>query len=179
MAAAPREVARLYLLAADRSLGVVQYGHWRLPCTIGPSGVLSRKREGDGATPFGLFPIRKVLFRPDRLRRPRTGLPLAALRPDDGWCDETGDRNYNCKVALPYAASAEPLWRADDLYDIVVVLGFNDAPRSQGAGSAIFMHVARPDMGPTSGCLALRQGDLLKLLEAPHPPHWVDTRPAR
>jgi len=151
-------------LSARAQRGVIQLGCLRFPCTLGRSGTVALKREGDGATPAGVWVLHEVLYRPDRLRRPRTGLPLRVLRPDAGWCDAPGDRNYNRAVRHPYRASAERLWRADSLYNVVVVLGYNDRPRMRGRGSAIFMHLARPDLGPTEGCIALRQPHLLRLL---------------
>jgi L,D-peptidoglycan transpeptidase YkuD (ErfK/YbiS/YcfS/YnhG family) len=105
-----------------------------------------------------------VLYRPDRLKRPRTGLPTRPLRPDDGWCDAVGDRNYNRHVRHPYPASAERLWRSDGVYDVIVVLDHNTRPRVRGAGSAIFVHLARPDLTPTEGCIALSRRDLLLVL---------------
>ncbi len=86
------------------------------------------------------------------------------MRRQDGWCDAVSDRNYNRPVQHPYSASAERLWRDDALYDLVIVLGYNDHPRRQGLGSAIFMHVARPDYAPTEGCIALRPADLRRFL---------------
>lgn len=122
------------------------------------------KREGDGATPMGLFTLCEVLYRPDRVRRPRAGLPISAIQSWDGWCDDARDGNYNRKVRLPYAASAETLWRDDRIYDVVVVLDHNRRPRAKGRGSAIFMHAARSDYAPTAGCIALSLGDLRRLL---------------
>ena len=95
---------------------------------------------------------------------PRTQLLLRAIQQDDGWCDAPGDPNYNRLVKLPYRASAENMWREDHLYDLVVIIGFNDAPVIAGAGSAIFLHVARPDYGPTRGCIALALTDLLDVV---------------
>ena len=86
------------------------------------------------------------------------------LQPTDGWCDAPGDPNYNRAVKLPYRASAETLSRADGLYDLVVVLDHNTKPRIRGAGSAIFMHVAKPGYSPTEGCVAFRREHLLALL---------------
>jgi L,D-peptidoglycan transpeptidase YkuD (ErfK/YbiS/YcfS/YnhG family) len=123
------------------------------------------KREGDGATPIGIWSLRVVLYRPDRMRRPSTRLPVRVLGEQDGWCDAPADRNYNRRVCLPYPASAESLWRRDELYDVVVVLGYNDWPRCRGRGSAIFMHVARPGCMPTEGCVALSRPHLLRMLE--------------
>jgi L,D-peptidoglycan transpeptidase YkuD (ErfK/YbiS/YcfS/YnhG family) len=105
-----------------------------------------------------------VLYRADRVRRPPTRLPLRPIRPDDGWCDAPADRNYNRAVRHPYPASAERLWRADRLYDVVVVLAHNFKPRVRGGGSAIFMHLARPDYASTEGCMALRLEHLLRLV---------------
>jgi len=118
-----------------------------------------------------------VYYRPDRMPRPRTMLPLRALRPNDGWCDAPDDRNYNRPVRLPYPASAEEMWRRDRLYDIVVVLGHNDRPRRRGLGSAIFMHVARSGFEPTAGCIALRRADLARLLARLAPGSHLLVRP--
>jgi len=96
--------------------------------------------------------------------RPRSGLPMQHIRPDHGWSDDARDRNYNRPVTHPYPASAEQLWRPDGLYDLVVVLDHNERPRVRGHGSAVFIHIARPDMAPTAGCIALRPRDLVRLL---------------
>jgi L,D-peptidoglycan transpeptidase YkuD (ErfK/YbiS/YcfS/YnhG family) len=133
-------------------------------CALGASGVTRSKREGDKATPAGRFPLRRVLYRHDRLGAPETALPLSALQPQDGWCDAPDDPRYNQPVALPYGASHERLWREDHVYDVVVVLGYNDAPAVPGKGSAIFMHVARPGYAPTEGCIALSLQDLEAVL---------------
>ena len=151
-------------LSRARSQGKLCLGALNWPCAIGRGGRRPKRREGDGATPVGCWPIREVLYRADRLRRPVTALPVKAIRPDDGWCDDAADRNYNRPVKLPFPRSHEELWRKDWLYDIVVVLGYNDSPRSLGRGSAIFMHLARPGYKPTAGCIALSRGDMLKLL---------------
>jgi L,D-peptidoglycan transpeptidase YkuD (ErfK/YbiS/YcfS/YnhG family) len=134
-------------------------------CALGAGGVTDAKREGDKATPTGCFALRRLLFRADRLARPQTGLgAVSALDPADGWCDAPDDANYNRLVRHPYGASAERLWRDDGLYDVIVVLGHNDDPVVAGAGSAVFLHVARPDYGPTEGCVALALDDLLAVL---------------
>ena len=151
-------------LSMGHRRGLLHCGGLGMRCALGRSGRRALKREGDGAMPLGTFELVRVLYRPDRGRRPRTGLPVAPIRPRDGWCDAVGDRNYNRPVRLPYPASAEQMWREDHLYDVVVVLGHNQRPRVQGAGSAIFMHLARPGYAQTEGCIALDRRHLLALL---------------
>jgi len=135
-----------------------------LRCAVGRGGISAAKREGDGATPAGRLPMRFLLFRPDRLGPPSTGLPLRPIGRDDGWCDTATDQAYNSLIKLPYPARAENLWRTDDLYDLVVPLGYNDLPVIAGMGSAIFLHLATPDFAPTAGCVALGKPDLLAVL---------------
>jgi L,D-peptidoglycan transpeptidase YkuD (ErfK/YbiS/YcfS/YnhG family) len=142
--------------------------HWRgarFPCALGRNVILHGKSEGDGATPAGEFPLRRVLYRPDRLAPPRSALPLAPLSPRDGWCNDAGHPLYNQHVRQPVAASCELLWRTDNAYDVIVVLGHNDSPVMPGAGSAVFLHVASEDFKPTKGSVALRREDLLAILE--------------
>lgn len=152
-------------LSAAATRGVVRLGVQDLPCALGRSGRRKRKREGDGATPIGSWCVLRVLYRADRMRRPPTGLPVRRIGEHDGWCDAPADRNYNRPVRHPYPASAERLWRADNLYDVIVVLSYNTTPRVRGGGSAIFMHVARPGYAPTEGCIALRREHLLRLVQ--------------
>jgi L,D-peptidoglycan transpeptidase YkuD (ErfK/YbiS/YcfS/YnhG family) len=160
-----RRVATVSALSASASRGRLTLGSLTFPCALGRTGCRAGKRESDGATPVGLWRVRALLYRPDRVRRPRTQLPVRTIRLHDGWCDAPADRNYNRLVGHPYPASAERLWRADELYDVVVVLGYNDRPRVRGRGSAIFMHVVRSGYAPTEGCIALARAHLLRLLE--------------
>ena len=155
---------RLESLNSRATRGRLRCGWLALPCSLGRSGRSVAKREGDGATPSGRWRLREVLYRPDRVARPSTGLPVRPIRALDGWCDAIGDRNYNRAVRHPYPASAETLWRADALYDVVVVVSYNEQPRVQGRGSAIFLHIERPDRGPTAGCVAVTLCDMRRLL---------------
>ena len=141
----------------------------RMRSTLGRSGVVSDKREGDGGTPAGRWPMREALFREDRLGEIVTPLPARPLDPADGWCDDPADPAYNRPVRLPYPAHCEELWLSDRVYDVIVPLGYNDDPVVPGRGSAIFLHVARPDFAPTAGCVALALGDLLRILRAARP----------
>jgi L,D-peptidoglycan transpeptidase YkuD (ErfK/YbiS/YcfS/YnhG family) len=140
-------------------------GNLDFPCALGRSGRKHLKREGDGATPFGTFRLERVLYRADRIQRPRTTLPASPIGGHDGWCETVGDRNYNRQIKLPYPASHELLKRDDRLYDIIVVLSHNHRPRIQGHGSAVFFHLAREGYAPTAGCVAVTLRDMRIILE--------------
>jgi L,D-peptidoglycan transpeptidase YkuD (ErfK/YbiS/YcfS/YnhG family) len=151
-------------LSAGATRGWVSSGDEVTRCALGRAGSRACKREGDGATPIGTWTLERVLYRADRLLRPRTGLPIDVIRSYDGWCDAPADKNYNRAVSLPYPASAERFWRDDHVYDLVVILSHNRRPRMRGCGSAIFIHLARPGYTPTEGCIALAERDLRRLL---------------
>jgi L,D-peptidoglycan transpeptidase YkuD (ErfK/YbiS/YcfS/YnhG family) len=140
-------------------------------CVLGRAGVIeaTTKREGDGATPLGAWPMRRVFYRPDRISSPQTHLPVVALAPGMGWCDDPASPDYNHMIVLPFTASHEKLWRADGLYDLIVELGYNDAPVVSGRGSAIFLHVAAPGFSPTEGCVATDINALLSLIALASP----------
>ncbi len=150
---------------------------WQAACAgkvwragVGRSGIGVKRIEGDGISPLGCWPIRRVLFRADKLATaPVSVFPTDAIAMDDGWCDAPAHPDYNRPVKRPFAASHEALWRGDDLYDIVVVLGHNDDPVVPGAGSAVFLHVASPGYGPTEGCATLSRVDLLAFLALARP----------
>lgn len=146
--------------------GTLLLGGLRHRASLGRGGIRARKQEGDGATPAGLLPLRRLLYRADRVARPRAPVPAMPLAPHDGWCDDPSHADYNRPVRLPHDGRHEALWRADSAYDIIGVLGWNDAPVLRGVGSAIFLHVARPDFAPTEGCIALALPDLRTVLEA-------------
>jgi len=148
-----------------RSDGTLKAGDETYRCALGASGVTTSKREGDTSTPMGCFAIREVLYRPDRESAPETTMPVAPLEPSSAWCVDPDDDGYNQPVTLPYDVASESLWREDGIYDIIVVLGYNDRPIIPGCGSAIFLHVADDDYGATKGEISLSREDLLQLLE--------------
>ncbi len=153
----------LIVRAAQQS---VQHGERDFPCLIGKSGTIAAadKREGDGKSPLGRWPIAGLLLRPDRVTLPAgLGLPWRWLRPDDGWSDDPADPAYNRPVRHPHRFSAERLWRDDAAYDAILLLAHNDAPPVPGLGSAIFLHCI--GTAPyTEGCVALARPHLLALL---------------
>ncbi|MSO85499.1 MAG: hypothetical protein EXR02_09625 [Rhodospirillales bacterium] len=149
--------------------GTIAWPKGEARCALGRAGVSAAKREGDGATPAGDLPLRYVFYRPDRETRPATRLAVQAIAPEDGWCDDPARPEYNSLVRRPFPGRHETLWRADGLYDLIVVLGWNDAPAVPGQGSAIFLHVAARGWAPTEGCVALAHADLVRLLAAVGP----------
>jgi L,D-peptidoglycan transpeptidase YkuD (ErfK/YbiS/YcfS/YnhG family) len=162
-----RGPARVMVTAGveDRTRGWLVAGPLRLQVALGRSSVKANKIEGDGATPRGCFRPLRVWWRADRGPRPRTRLPVRRIGPADAWCEDPADRRYNRPVRLPEGAAGDRLWRKDHLYDLVVELDHNTRPRIARRGSAVFIHIARPGLRPTAGCVALTPRDLRKLLE--------------
>jgi L,D-peptidoglycan transpeptidase YkuD (ErfK/YbiS/YcfS/YnhG family) len=167
---------------AGASEGRLRFGALEFPCMLGRAGIVAHKHEGDGGTPVGSFPLRQVRYRADRLSPPATkGLVVIRTQESDGWCDDPKDRAYNRPVRLPYPASAEKMWRGDHVYDLLAVIGYNDAPPVAGAGSAIFLHVARPaeiagKFAPTVGCVSLKLEDLRSVLAVCSPTTTIRVR---
>jgi L,D-peptidoglycan transpeptidase YkuD (ErfK/YbiS/YcfS/YnhG family) len=151
------------IVVSARPYPVLTYGDVRLACFVGHGGVRPDKFEGDGATPVGAFALRRLFYRPDRVAPVASGLPVAALRPSDGWSDDPGDPAYNRLASLPSRWHREAMWRADRLYDVVIVIGYNDSPPVAGKGSAIFLHVAVPGMTGSDGCVAIPLADIVRL----------------
>ncbi|AQX28559.1 L,D-peptidoglycan transpeptidase YkuD, ErfK/YbiS/YcfS/YnhG family [Bartonella sp. JB63] len=144
--------------------GILCIGQHRLFCALGRTGISAFKREGDGATPLAnmrcLGGFRSNFYR----YFPRSTLAIRHIHARDGWCDASGDANYNRFVSLPYRKSAEKMQREDGLYDIGLILDWNITERKMAKGSAIFMHLARDNYMPTEGCIALSYRDMRRIL---------------
>ncbi len=134
------------------------------PCSIGKGGIRRQKREGDGATPVGVYHITGLLYRADRVAQPA---PWAiAIGKDDLWSDASEDLDYNQMVRAPYAPSHEALRRADPLYDVILLTDWNWPQAQANKGSAIFLHQWRRPGYPTEGCIAFQRQHL----------HWIAAR---
>lgn len=142
----------------------LRWSHGSAVAAIGRGGIKVDKHEGDGATPAGTYPLVSVFYRDDRITRPASRLPINPLAPNHGWVDDPDDTNYNQLVSLPYPARTEQMWRQDEVYDLLIVIGYNMDPVTPGRGSAIFLHIARPDFSSTQGCIAVTREVLLGLL---------------
>lgn len=162
--AASRIVAAPEFLKLDYGAGRLAWRGGATRAAIGSGGVSADKKEGDGATPAGTFPLVSAFYRADRIAPPSTGIELRALSPNDAWSDDPADPDYNRLVTLPRPAHAEKLWLEDGVYDLLAVIGYNMNPVVPGAGSAIFLHIAQPDFSPTAGCIAIAKEALVGLL---------------
>ena len=129
------------------------------PCSIGRAGKTTTKVEGDGATPIGTHRLVGMLYRPDRMGKPADW--AVPIRPGDLWSDDCADRDYNMMVRQPHGFSHERLFRADPLYDLVLVMDWNWPYPEKGRGSAIFIHCWRGPGYPTAGCIALARRHLV------------------
>ena len=170
-------IIRVFRSPLDRCRGRVVARGLDLACTLGRGGTRRSKREGDGATPVGRFIVLGGYYRHDRVRRPPNRVGLVAARPDLGWCDDPRDRRYNRPISLPDHARHETLWREDGVYDVVLDLSYNRAPPVPGRGSAIFLHLMRPDGGPTEGCIAVERRSMRRLLERLGPRTIIEVGP--
>lgn len=159
------------LVRVRRAIGTVHrakaiVGGRAIPCAIGRAGMrpAALKREGDGTTPIGRFRILRIWRRDDRWATRSPNWPERRIRPDDGWCETPGDRLYNRAVKLREGVAHDRLQRDDRLYDLVIEIDHNARPRVQGRGSAVFVHLCRPGMTPTAGCVAFEPQELARLL---------------
>lgn len=154
----------------DSRRGWLVAGALALPVALGRGGIKANKREGDGATPRGIFRLRRLWWRADRHPRPATSLPVQRITRDDGWCENPVDRHYNRPIKVSPHASIDRLARNDNLYDFVIEIDHNTRPRIAGRGSAVFIHAARQRFAPTAGCVALELKTLRRMLShlGPH-----------
>ena len=156
-------ILRVRPLAGNRARGWLTAGPFRIPCALGPAGIVRLKREGDKGTPAGRFRLLWGYVRPDRTPLRAAGPALKPLRRDQGWCEDPASPRYNRPVRLPAGDCTDRMWREDGLYDVVFVLDQNFTRRAKGRGSAIFFHLAREGLTPTAGCVAIPRADMLKL----------------
>lgn len=145
---------RGWLIAEGRTIAVA----------LGRGGIRANKREGDGGTPRGIFRPVRLWWRSDRHPRPRTFLPARAITSTDAWCEDPADRRYNQPIRLRGSATGDRLTRDDHLYDFIIEIDHNTRPRIAGRGSAVFLHLARDNFGPTAGCVAMTRPAMLRLL---------------
>tara|TARA_A100001011_G_scaffold125746_1_gene132643 strand:- start:8698 stop:9192 length:495 start_codon:yes stop_codon:yes gene_type:complete len=135
----------------------------RLQCALGINGLTDNKKEGDLSTPSGTFRFNKVYYRADKLGKMNFKINSSVIQTNDGWCDDQESEFYNRFIQFPFSDSAEHLYRDDDVYDIICVLDYNTSPIIYGRGSAIFLHVAKPNFVGTEGCVAIEKEPLIEI----------------
>ncbi len=162
--AGPLSAIRVKPAAGNPRRGWLTAGALTIPVALGRGGILANKREGDGGTPRGSFRPRQVWWRGDRHSRPRTFLPARMITGVDAWCEDPRDRRYNRSIRLGVGQGGDRLQRADHLYDFIIEIDHNTRPRIAGRGSAVFLHLARDNFGPTAGCVSMTKSAMLQLL---------------
>jgi len=160
----PLAMIRIRAAAGGLRRGWLMAGGQTVPVALGRGGITANKREGDGGTPKGTFRPRQLWWRADRHPRPRTFLPVRAIRPEDAWCEDPASRHYNQPIRLDRLVGGDRLKRDDHLYDFIVEIDHNSSPRIRGRGSAVFLHLARGNFGPTAGCVSMTKSAMLRLL---------------
>src|SRR6195256_3320629 len=160
----PLSAIRIRAAAGDPRRGWLTADGQAIPVALGRGGIRANKREGDGGPPKGTFRPRQLWWRADRHPRPRTFLPIRAIQPEDAWCEDPRSRHYNQPMRLDRERGGDRLKRDDRLYDFIVEIDHNTRPRVAGRGSAVFLHLARPDFSPTAGCVSMTRATMLRLL---------------
>jgi L,D-peptidoglycan transpeptidase YkuD (ErfK/YbiS/YcfS/YnhG family) len=160
----PVKSVQVLVINVSLAKGILRAGMAEVPCLLGRSGMTRRKREGDGKTPVGAFALTGILYRADRLKRLPTPRTMRPIRPHEAWCDRSGHRCYNRLMKKGLPGSEEHLWRKDNAYDVMAILDYNQKPRVQGLGSAVFFHLIRPGAIVTAGCVAVSPDAMRKLV---------------
>ena len=140
------------------------YKGYKLKCSIGKSGLTNFKKEGDLATPKGLFKLGLLYYRKDRIKSLKCKIKKKVIKRSMGWCNDTRSKKYNREIYFPFKYSAEKLYRRDRIYDIFINVKYNHSPIIKEKGSAIFLHLSNKKYKPTSGCVAIIKKDFLKIL---------------
>jgi L,D-peptidoglycan transpeptidase YkuD (ErfK/YbiS/YcfS/YnhG family) len=161
----PLPIIRVRAAAGDPRRGWLAAAGQTVPVALGRGGIKADKREGDGGTPRGTFRPRQLWWRADRHPRPKTYLPVRAIKPEDAWCEDPSSRHYNQALRLERDQSGDRLTRDDHLYDFIIEIDHNTSPRIAGRGSAVFLHLARPNFSPTAGCVSMTPSAMLRLLQ--------------
>jgi L,D-peptidoglycan transpeptidase YkuD (ErfK/YbiS/YcfS/YnhG family) len=147
-----------------KKTGYLKYKNFKFRCSLGKAGIKKKIKEGDNITPKGIFKIIKIYYRAGRIKKIKTPIQTIKIRKNMGWCDDSKSKHYNKQINLPTNYTHEKLYRDDNIYDLIAVLNYNSKPVIKNKGSAIFIHIARSSYKKTKGCIALKKGDLIRLI---------------
>lgn len=166
---------------ASQPLGTLRIDDWEIPCQVGQNGLTeqSLKREGDHCTPIGLFPLRYGFFDPINVPgfNQETLFPMVPLDEDMKWEEDIYSPYYNQLVRLKEGDEEKnrlTRFRSSGFYDIIIPIGYNDAPARKWLGSAHFIHAINPDHVGTHGCVAVARNDLEELARRLQPGMMID-----
>lgn len=144
---------------------ILSYNDYKVKCSIGKRGITFNKKEGDLKTPKGIFKIKEIFYRRDRVKKFSTNLKKKIIRKNMGWCDDSKSKHYNKLIKFPFKFKAEKLYRKDNIYDVVIVLNFNMNPIVKNKGSAIFLHVSKKNFASTKGCIAISKKEIRRIVK--------------
>jgi len=139
---------------------------FELRCCVGKKGLNYNKNEGDYSTPKGIFNLRKLYFRKDRVDIPNCKIDKKVIKKNMAWCDDPNNKKYNEEIKILNKNYKEHLYRKDNKYDYIISINHNEK-KIPGKGSAVFIHLTK-NYKPTAGCVALKRKDfeiLLKLID--------------
>ena len=133
-------------------------------CSIGKNGLRFKKKEGDLCTPKGLYSLKKIFYRGDRIKNINTTIQKTKIKKQMGWCNDPLHKKYNSLINIKDKIKHEKMFRKDNKYDLLIVLDYNLKNPIPFKGSAIFIHLTK-NYKPTAGCIALSKSDMQILLK--------------
>ena len=141
------------------------YSNYKVKCALGKRGIGYKRREGDYITPKGLYKIKFILYRKDRIKSIRSKFKKIVIKKNMGWCNDSRSSRYNKLIYRPFSYNFEKLYKKENIYDIILVLDYNMNPIKKNKGSAIFIHIAKKNYKKTEGCIAIKKNELLKMIK--------------
>ena len=136
------------------------------PARVGENGVAASRREGDGTTPAGVFPIGRTMYGTEP--SPGVRFRYHRLRCGDWWDEDPASPTYNsfqhvrCGTRPPFRIVSEGMWENPRAYPHLAVVEYNMRPVVPGKGSGIFLHAQTG--GPTIGCVSIAKAALRAVL---------------
>ena len=150
------------MLIKIKKNGLLIFKNYKFKCALGKSGLKKNKKEGDKATPCGIFTFGKLYYRADRIKKIKTQLKVKTIKKNMGWCNNPKNKKYNKEINLNSIKAGEKLFRNDHKYDAFIFINYNSKPTIPGKGSAIFLHLTR-SFKSTAGCIAINKKNFLFL----------------
>jgi L,D-peptidoglycan transpeptidase YkuD (ErfK/YbiS/YcfS/YnhG family) len=135
-------------------------------CSVGRNGLNSNKKERDFSTPKGIFELKELYFRKDRVGVPVSKINKKIIKKNIAWCDDPFHKKYNEEIRVFNKGNKEKFYREDHKYDYLITINHNHK-KVPFKGSAIFIHLTE-NYETTAGCITLKKKDfeiLLKLID--------------